>query len=67
MSTLTVAVATFSVNTLKIIVVNIYTESYSVDTHGCSSNAYGKHIENYSCYLNTKNYRVDTHSCSSNA
>ena len=38
-STLRVAVATVSVNTLKIIVVNIYTQNYSVDTNDCSSNA----------------------------
>ena len=45
-STLTVAVATIStVNTLEMKVVNIYIKNYRVDTKGCSSNAWCKHVK----------------------
>ena len=38
-STLTVVVATLSVNKIKMLVGNVYSMFYSVDTNGCSSNA----------------------------
>ena len=38
-STLTVVVATLSLNQINVRVGNVYTTFYSVDTNGCSSNA----------------------------
>ena len=38
-STLTAVVATLSVNKMKMVVGNVYSMFYSVDTNGCSSNA----------------------------
>ena len=38
-STLTVAVATLSVNQINMMLGNVTTKFYSVDTNGCSSNA----------------------------
>ena len=38
-SILTVVVATLSVNKMKMMVGNVYSMFYSVDTYGCSSNA----------------------------
>ena len=39
MSTLTVAVATLSVNKMKMMAGNVYTKFYSANTNGCSSTA----------------------------
>ena len=38
-STPTVTVSTLSVNEMKMMVGNVYTMFYSIDTNGCSSNA----------------------------
>ena len=45
-STQTVAVATLSVNKMKMMVENVYTKSYSVDSNDCCSNVHRKQSEN---------------------
>ena len=45
-STQTVAVATLSVNKMKMMVENVYTKSYSVDSNDCCSNVQRKQNEN---------------------
>ena len=45
-STLTIGVATFSANNMKMLVDIFYTKFYSVDANGCSSNAQCKQNEN---------------------
>ena len=44
-STQTVAVATLSVNKMKMMVENVYTKSYSVDSNDCCSNVQRKQNE----------------------
>ena len=44
-STLMVAIATLSVNKMKVIFGNVYTKFYSVNTYSCSSNAKCKPYE----------------------
>ena len=64
-SALAIVVAPLSVNKIKMMVGNVYTMFYSVDTNGCSSNAYCKQAKNVVGNVHTKFYSVDTDGCNS--
>ena len=66
-STLTVVVATLSVNKMKMMVGNVYSMFYSVDTNGCSSNSWCEQTKMVIGHVYTKFYSVDTNGCSSHA
>ena len=65
--TLTVVVATLSVNKMKMMVGNVYSMFNSVDTNGCSSNYWCRQAKMVIGLVYTKFYCVDTNGCSSNA
>ena len=66
-STRTVVVATLSVNKMKMMVGNVNSMFYSVDTYGCSSKSLCELAKMVMGHIYTKFYCVDTNSCSSNA
>ena len=66
MSTLTVVVATLSVNQMNVMVDNVYTKFYSVNTYGCSSNDTCEQAKIMVGNVYTMFYSVDTNGCSSN-